>query len=79
MQKGNCQADVPPVPTWTFLDCGFVHRPADLLRLDANRLQIKACLEPFDAVSDVIERAQHVTFVTEPLLRLSPIVLQTHS
>ena len=52
--KGNRQVDVPPVPTWTCPDCGLVHRPADLLRLDANRLQCKACQEPFDAVSDLM-------------------------
>ena len=26
-----------PVPTWTCPHCGFVHTPADLLRLDAHR------------------------------------------
>jgi len=30
-----------PVPTWTCPHCGFVHRPADLLRLDSHRLQFQ--------------------------------------
>jgi len=45
---------IPPVPTWTCPHCGFVHKPADLLRLNSDGLQCKGCWRPFDTVSDVI-------------------------
>ena len=36
-----------PAPTWTCPYCGFVHTPADFMRLDANRFQCKSCGKPF--------------------------------
>ena len=30
--------------------CGFVHTPADLLRLDSDRLQCKGCGKPFPSM-----------------------------
>jgi hypothetical protein len=39
-----------PVPTWTCPHCGFVHRPADLLRLDSDNLQCRQCKQAFPAV-----------------------------
>ena len=47
---------LPPVPTWTCPHCDFVHRPADLLRLDSDLLQCKACKQPFDSTPDGIKR-----------------------
>ena len=36
-----------PKPTWTCPHCGRIHTAADLMRLDANRFQCKACDKPF--------------------------------
>ena len=41
-----------PVPTWTCPHCGFVHRPADLLRLDSDNLQCRQCGRAFPAVPE---------------------------
>ena len=41
-----------PVPTWTCPRCGFVHRPADLLRLDPDNLQCRQCKQTFASVPD---------------------------
>jgi hypothetical protein len=40
-----------PVPTWTCPHCQFVHKPADLLRLDADRLQCRQCKQAFPTVA----------------------------
>jgi hypothetical protein len=41
----------PAVPTWTCPHCGFVHRPAALLRLDGEHLQCKGC-KAFESLPD---------------------------
>ena len=38
-------------PTWPCPHCGFVHRPADLLRLDADNLLCRQCRQAFPAVA----------------------------
>ena len=40
------------VPTWTCPHCDFVHRPADIVRLDFNNLQCRQCGRAFPAVPD---------------------------
>jgi hypothetical protein len=40
---------LPPVPTWTCPHCGFVHRPADILRLNFTQLQCKQCRQAFES------------------------------
>ncbi len=34
-------------PTWTCPHCGFIHRPADLLRFDPDNLQCRQCKRGF--------------------------------
>jgi rubredoxin len=41
-----------PKPTWTCPHCGFIHRPADLLRIDDEQLRCKQCGQAFDAAPD---------------------------
>jgi hypothetical protein len=36
---------------WTCPHCGFVHRAADLLRLDSDNLQCRQCKQGFQAVA----------------------------
>jgi rubredoxin len=36
-----------PVPTWTCPHCGFVHRPANLMRVDFVNLRCKQCGQIF--------------------------------
>jgi hypothetical protein len=38
-----------PKLTWTCPHRGFIHTPADLLRLDSNRFQCKGCGKPFQS------------------------------
>ena len=40
----------------TDMRCGFVHRPADLLRLDWDRLQCKQYQQAFESRPDKEER-----------------------
>jgi rubredoxin len=39
-----------PVPTWRCPHCRFIHRPADLLRLNNDDLQCRQCGQAFPAV-----------------------------
>jgi len=41
-----------PVPEWRCPHCGFVHHPADLLRLNFTDLQCRQCGKPFPAVAE---------------------------
>src|SRR5262249_4443751 len=36
-----------PVPTWTCPFCSYVHKPADLLRLDNDTLKCRQCRTAF--------------------------------
>jgi rubredoxin len=44
------------VPTWTCPHCGFVHRPADLLRVNSNDLRCKQCKQTFPEQSTAPDR-----------------------
>jgi hypothetical protein len=49
MRKGRYSTI--PRPTGTYPHCGFIHRPADLLRLDSDNLQCRRCEPAFPAVA----------------------------
>lgn len=38
-----------PIPTWTCPHCGFVHKPADIRRVDNDHLRCQKCGEVFDS------------------------------
>jgi hypothetical protein len=48
-----------PIPTWTCPHCGFVHRPADLLRLNATDLECRQCGRAFPAVLEAQPEGNH--------------------
>jgi len=39
------------VPTWQSPHCQFIHKPADILRLDSDNLQCSQCKQAFPAVA----------------------------
>ena len=47
--------DPIPVPTWTCEYCGFVHTPANLLRIDFDHVRCQQCGELFSDVPDSIK------------------------
>lgn len=51
------RSPVPRTPTWTCPKCKRVHTPADLLRLDSERIQCKRCGEPFSGIADGVSSA----------------------
>ena len=50
---------LPPVPTWTCPHCGFVHRLADICRVDGDHLRCQSCGQIFDSKPDP-EQAREV-------------------
>src|SRR6516225_9539549 len=47
-----------PVPTWTRAHCGYIHHPADLLRLNFTDLECRQCEQPGNVVN-VLDWARH--------------------
>jgi len=43
------------VPTWVCPHCGFVHKPADLLRVNSDDLLCKQCNQTFPAKQDGVQ------------------------
>jgi hypothetical protein len=48
-RKNRC--NIQP-STWTCPHCCFIHRPADLVRIDDERIRCKQCGQAFDTRAD---------------------------